>query len=86
MPSGRRSASPAGVLRLAGIRTLKAKVGNSPDRRTVAGVFGRSAASYDSVIPFFGTFGRLLVDAAALRPGERVLDLACGRGACALPA
>ena len=42
--------------------------------------------SYDTVIPFFETFGRLLVDAAAPQSGERVLDLACGRGASTLPA
>jgi len=42
--------------------------------------------SYDTVIPFFETFRRLLVDAAAPQSGERVLDLACGRGASTLPA
>jgi len=34
------------------------------------------------VIPFFETFARHLVDAGAPSPGERVLDVACGRGAC----
>jgi SAM-dependent methyltransferase len=51
-------------------------------KERIAGVFGRSAATYDTVIPFFATFGRLLGEAAGLTEGERVLDLACGRGAC----
>lgn len=56
------------------------------DSRAIADVFDRSAPSYDSVIPFFSTFGELLVDVAAIEPGERVLDVAAGRGASALPA
>jgi O-methyltransferase/aklanonic acid methyltransferase len=44
--------------------------------------FGRAAATYDAVIPFFDTFAQHLVDAAAPKPAERVLDVACGRGAC----
>ena len=52
------------------------------DRRgAIAGVFGRAATSYDSVIPFFGTFGRLLAEAARLEPGDDILDVAAGRGA-----
>jgi ubiquinone/menaquinone biosynthesis C-methylase UbiE len=54
-------------------------------KERVAGIFGRSAPTYDTVIPFFATFGRLLVEAANLREGEHVLDLACGRGACLRP-
>jgi ubiquinone/menaquinone biosynthesis C-methylase UbiE len=50
----------------------------------IGGVFGRAAPSYDTAIPFFQTFARHLVGAAALQPGERVLDLACGRGAALL--
>src|SRR5262249_41299663 len=44
--------------------------------------FDQLADTYDTVIPFFETFGRHLVDAAAPQPGDRVLDVACGRGAC----
>jgi ubiquinone/menaquinone biosynthesis C-methylase UbiE len=48
----------------------------------IAGVFDRSAETYDSVgVEYFTAFGRRLVGHAALRPGERVLDLGCGRGA-----
>lgn len=48
----------------------------------IAAGFGRAAPTYDTVIPFFRTFAHDLIHAAALRPAERVLDLACGRGAC----
>ncbi len=58
-----------------------------PDPKQVIGsAFSAAAATYDEVIDFFGPFGRALVAAAALRPGERVLDLACGRGASLYPA
>jgi SAM-dependent methyltransferase len=51
-------------------------------KRRIASIFDRSATAYDTVIPFFSTFGAQLVAAAELTHGERVLDLACGRGAC----
>jgi ubiquinone/menaquinone biosynthesis C-methylase UbiE len=47
-----------------------------------AGGFGRAASTYDTVIPFFETFARYLVEVAAPNPGDRVMDVACGRGAC----
>ncbi len=53
----------------------------------VAGVFDRAAATYDQVgVDFFRPIGRFLVSRTAPRPGERILDLGCGRGASALPA
>ena len=52
-----------------------------------AEVFDRAAPTYDRVgVAFFSTFGRALVDAAAVRPGESVLDVGCGRGAVLGPA
>ncbi|WP_408898303.1 class I SAM-dependent methyltransferase [Nocardioides sp. R1-1] len=53
----------------------------------VAGVFDRAAATYDQVgVDFFRPIGRFLVGRTDPRPGERVLDVGCGRGASAIPA
>ena len=50
-------------------------------------VFDRVAGEYDSVgVDFFTPMAAALVRAAAPLPGERVLDLGCGRGAALLPA
>ncbi|WP_377641524.1 class I SAM-dependent methyltransferase [Oryzobacter terrae] len=53
----------------------------------IAGVFDRAAESYDQVgLEFFGPIADALVARTAPRPGERVLDVGCGRGASALRA
>ena len=45
-------------------------------------MFDRAAATYDAVgVPFFGLIAEGLVAALAPQPGERVLDVGCGRGA-----
>ena len=52
-----------------------------PSRR-VAALFDRVAPTYDQVgVDFFRPIAELLVSALAPVPGERVLDVGCGRGA-----
>jgi ubiquinone/menaquinone biosynthesis C-methylase UbiE len=54
--------------------------------RRVAGVFDRSAATYEAVgVPWFTPIGEGLVRALAPQPGERALDIGCGRGAALWP-
>lgn len=56
-------------------------------RAAIAGVFDRSAPAYDAVgVSYFSDIARLLLDDVALAPGERLLDVGCGRGAVALRA
>ena len=53
----------------------------------VIGVFDEASASYDSVgVDFFTPMGAELVRRTAVRPGEHVLDVGCGRGAVLLSA
>jgi ubiquinone/menaquinone biosynthesis C-methylase UbiE len=56
------------------------------DAEEIAAVFGRAAATYDSVVPFFRRFGARLVELAELRRGDSVLDVGAGRGATLIPA
>lgn len=61
---------------------------NAPEdpRARIAGLFDAVAETYDQVgVSFFGPIGQGLIDALDPRPGERGLDLGCGRGAALLP-
>lgn len=55
-------------------------------RQRVAAVFDRAAATYDGVgVPWFRPIAERLVAELAPAPGERVLDVGCGRGAALFP-
>lgn len=63
----------------------KKKVAES--KESIISTFDRSATTYDRTGPrYFSHFGRRLVELAGLMPGEKVLDVATGRGAVLIPA
>ena len=57
-----------------------------PNPPRVADVFDALAPTYDQTgMPFFRPVGARLVELVAPRPGERALDIGCGRGAVTVP-
>ncbi|GIJ79971.1 Methyltransferase domain-containing protein [Micromonospora phaseoli] len=60
---------------------------NSAPPGSAAELFERAAPTYDRTgVSFFGPLGAELVRRADIRPGDRVLDVGCGRGAVLFPA
>lgn len=56
-------------------------------KATVTAAFNDAAASYEQYgVEFFTPMGRRLVEIADPGPGQRVLDIGCGRGAALFPA
>lgn len=55
------------------------------DQRVVQ-LWERAADSYETVLPYFGPMGERLVAVAEIQPGERILDVGCGKGSSLLPA
>jgi len=54
---------------------------------SIVDVFDQASGNYDSVgVDFFTPMGAALIEAAALTPGDAVLDVGCGRGAVLFPA
>lgn len=59
---------------------------NQAAKADCAAYFDRSAPRYGTVMPFFDLAARDLVAHGAPQPGERLLDVGCGRGAALVPA
>jgi O-methyltransferase/aklanonic acid methyltransferase len=73
------------------VRVTSGLLGPDDDAASVAKaglvrLYDEIAATYGTALDFFDVFGRDLVAATRLEWGDRVLDVACGRGACLRPA
>lgn len=59
---------------------------NEQHKSDCAAYFDRGAPSYGTVMPFFERSGRDLAAHGRHQPGDRLLDVGCGRGAALIPA
>ncbi|MFE7840161.1 class I SAM-dependent methyltransferase [Streptomyces sp. NPDC057474] len=67
--------------------TVTADTATATYKTKVTAAFNGAAATYDRLgVEFFTPMGRRLVERAAPRPGQRLLDVGCGLGATLLPA
>lgn len=69
------------------VQTESNAVDDTVYKDRVTSSFDSSAAAYDTLgVDFFTPMGEMLVATMGLVPGEAVLDVGCGRGACMFPA
>jgi O-methyltransferase / aklanonic acid methyltransferase len=52
----------------------------------VTALWERAAETYETEVPYFALMGERIVAQAQIESGESVLDVACGKGATAIPA
>ncbi len=65
---------------------MRPELRTDPEKQALADLFSTTSAMHDAVGGLFAHFGELLVELAALRSGDRVLDVAAGTGASLMPA
>ncbi len=85
--AGAARMQPPGLLGILGrVSYLRRSIVNDPRTKAQA-TYDAAADSYDDPAnEYWNRYGRRTIERLCLAPGSRVLDLACGAGASALPA